>query len=585
MSGLFGIVDSTGQAEIDSYLQNAIELLSHRPWYVSDTWLENDIPVGLGRIGIGIFNKERQPLLSTDGRHVLFMCGELYRTDSVKQQLEMKGVHLGDCVSDPELALHAFVAYGDDFAKELEGAFFICLYDRERRRLIVTNDRFGLYPHYYYAENTRFVIAPEVKAVVCAPFVAKELNTTALAEYMRFQHFICLKTFHENVFLFPNASFGVFDFQTNEWTTQSYWDWDNIPIRPEIGFPEAIEEGSALLRKTVERLSSDELRPCVFLSGGLDSRTILGLVPRRDPPPVSATFGVGTCRDVYYAGKIARATGSRHYWFDLPDGKWVLDNLDLHLKLTEGFHSWIHMHGITMLPKLRGLVDVNLTGWDGGTIMGHPDSVDPLLTDPVDYLAMSSELYRRFLSAYTWPGLTEAEANQIYTRDFSKSIKLSPFDSFVQELDRYRRYAAHNAAEYFYLSNHVLRMTQQMVTVARSHIEVRFPFWDYRLIDFVYSLRPDIRANQRLFRHIITRETPRLSRIPSDKQELLPTVNPWLYKGHALNVRIRRRIGLYLVRPTLYADYEHYLGTDLRDWANNLLFDGQLASRGIWNIE
>ena len=61
---------------------------------------------------------------------------------------------------------------------------------------------------------------------------------------------------------------------------------------------------------------------------------------------------------------------SEHYVIDFPNGNWVLDNLNLHLELTEGFHSWIHMHGISGLPLARKVMDLNLTGWDGGTVIG-----------------------------------------------------------------------------------------------------------------------------------------------------------------------------------------------------------------------
>jgi asparagine synthase (glutamine-hydrolysing) len=166
----------------------------------------------------------------------------------------------------------------------------------------------------------------------------------------------------------------------------------------------------------------------------------------------------------------------------------------------------------------------------------------------------------------------------------AQQIRGRAFESMVNAYERYwTDFPRYYAAEYFYLVNHCLRMTQQMVNIGRSHMEYRFPFWDYQLIDFMYSLRPEIRANSLLYRTIITRWTPRLARIPYDKQEFLPSVEEPLHTLHAWSVRARRRLKLLPQRPWLYADYENYLRRDLRVWAEEILFDRRIEERGIFN--
>jgi len=215
------------------------------------------------------------------------------------------------------LALYAFRTYGKAFAERLDGAFFIAVYSIQHKRLIFANDRFGLYPQYYWQGGGQLMFAPEVKGVLAAPFVPHKLNITAVAEYMRFQQLLGQKTFHEEVMLFPRGSVGEYDLQTGEWTTTRYWDWSQISDQSHVGFEEAVEEAGRLLQNAVARLSTSQLRPGVYLSGGLDSRTILGLMPPRTLPPVSASFGTQDCRDVYYARQIAQAAGSQHLWFDM----------------------------------------------------------------------------------------------------------------------------------------------------------------------------------------------------------------------------------------------------------------------------
>lgn len=579
MSGLFGIAgaDQTG---IVQFLDTAARKLSHRPWYAADRWTAADEPLGLGRLHIGILNCEPQPVISADGNLVLFLAGEFHNAGELRRQLKTEQIAPRD-QTDAELALCLFQRYSLDFVNKLDGAFFITIYDCSRHSLVLVNDRFGLYPHYYFYQDGKLAYAPEVKGVLCAPFVSRKLNLTAAAEYLRFQQLLGEKTFHDNIKLFPYGSIARFDIADHQWTMTRYWDWDRLPERPDVTFDDAVTEVGRLLRQAVERRVTGDLRPGVFLTGGLDSRTLVGFLPPRTMPPVTASFGQKNSRDVYYAAQIAQAVGSQHHWFDLPNGRWVLENLDLHLKLTEGFHSWMHMHSISMLPNLRGLMDYNLTGWDGGTVMGHSDHINPIYNYPIDRETVLVETFRQFVSGYTWPGLLEAEERLVYTDSFGKQAVGLAFESMRQEFNRFWNFRHHYAAEYFYVVNHCWRSTGNMVKVARSHLEVRFPFWDYALIDFMYSLKPEIRRDQVMYRQIITQQLPRLALIPYDKKEYLPTVNRWLHQPHSLLVRARKRLHMFPNRSTLYADYENYLRRDLRSWAEGILYDKRTAERGI----
>jgi asparagine synthase (glutamine-hydrolysing) len=584
MPGLFGILDSSATTDIQAVLEKTQAAIAHFPWYSADTWRDPQRPVGLGRSVAGVFNREPQPLHSADGQIVAFMSGELYRTAALRRKLEAAGTALPAQATHLDLVLAAFRAFGTEFPAMLDGAFIVAIYERDKGRLILANDRFGQYPTYIYREAGRLVFAPEVKGVLCAPFVPRKLNVAAAAQFFRFQQLLETTTFHEGIEQFPYATLAEFDLNSGQWTQRRYWDWDHIAARPEVTFNQAVEELGARLRDAVQELSSDALRPGVFLSGGLDSRAILGFMTPRATPIVTATFGVRESRDVYYAERIAAKMGSQHHWFDLSDGRWVMENVDLHLKLTEGFQSWIHMHGITMLPKLRERMDYNLTGWDGGTVMGHRQQIRPPLIAAVDDLALTATLYHEFGSMYTWPGLNEGEERQLYTPEFGGQALGRAFDSMAQAFKRYAAYRADNRAEYFYIRNHCFRMTQNMVTVGRSHLEMRFPFWDYALIDFMYAVKPLIRDNQMLYRHILTRMMPALANIPYDKQEYLPSVQSARHRLHALSVRARRRLKLYPNRPTLYADYENYLRRELRGWAEGILYDPRTEARGIFNM-
>jgi asparagine synthase (glutamine-hydrolysing) len=578
MSGVFGVVDPGQYIDVCPLIDRMVAAMTHRDWFVVDHFVDHQHNLAIGRIGIGIFNKMAQPVWNATGSVALVMAGEFYNKGVLDRN--------GTAESDEQFALALYEKLGDDFVSQLNGVFIIAIWDERRNQLLIANDRFGLYPLFYTHRSHRLIFAPEMKGILCDDTFPRKLDLTALAQYIRFQHLLGERTFFEDIQLLPAASLLIYDLSTSSCSVKPYWTFDDIPYRSEVSFHEAVRETGRLLHLAVQRLSGDTYQPGVYLSGGLDSRTILGLIKRR--PVVSLTYGVRNCRDVHYARRIAQAVGSDHYWFDLPDGEWVKEHADFHLDLTEGFHSWIHAHGISTLPQARELMDVALIGWDGGTVMGHIDSIEPLQLFAVDDAALITRLFYLFNQKYTWPSLTESEENLLYCEPIRKKVQGLAFDSFRAEMSCYLGDRSDVRGEYFYIRNHCGRLTHNLITFTRSHVEVRFPFFDYDLFEFLYSLPAWVRGHQVLYRAVIQRETPRLAYIPYDHDEFLPTTQPLIRGAHAIPVKLKYRFNRHLwsifpERDTLYADYENYLRGELREWAEDTLFDHRTTERGIFD--
>ncbi len=578
MSGVFGFIDTRRVSPAGDTLAHMAQTLAHRPWHVIDQHVTGDGVLGAGRAAIGIFNRAAQPLADASGSVRMFFCGELYDGDMI--------------VPNPEqAALAAYLANGPAFARGLNGQFTAAVIDQARARLVLTNDRFGLYHHYIAAIPGGLVFAPELKAVLTHPAVGKNLDPTALAQYMRFQHVLGERTFFEQIQLLPAATVLSVDLRSGAQIREAYWSFSDLPQQPERGggalsLNDAADEAARLLKRAVRRLSSDALRPGVYLSGGLDSRAILGLSERR--PITSLTYGDPACRDVRFAERIARICGSRHHWFDLRNSGWVTETAELHLQLTEGFHSWIHAHGMSTLPAARELIDVNLSGWDGGTVMSHPELWAGLQWPRADDTAELVEEFQYFNQTWTWPGITEAEEQLLYVPEKWRELRGLAFDSFRAEHRFGEAYPPAVRRELFFVRQHCRRMTQYFIVFKRSHFECRLPFFDYDLFDFMFSLPKAIRGHGRVWYALIGRALPELARIPNASDNRLPMPNGWRRRLHAAAATARARVNRHIAPIfnddlKLYADYESWLRTDLRPWAESILHDRRTVERGIFD--
>jgi asparagine synthase (glutamine-hydrolysing) len=583
MSGIFGVLDSRQGSQIEPLLTKMGTKMLHREWYVVETYADKDLGLGLGRIGIGIFNREQQPILSEDGNLIVFLSGELYDTERLRRELKARGRRLRDD-SDLELVLRLYQEKEEQFIHDLEGGFVLAIWDLARKELILANDRFGRYPVFWAHYRGKLIFAPEVKGILCDVDFHKELNLTALAEYMRFQQLLGEKTFFEGIELLPPASLLRYNAQADSVAIDRYWDFSRIP-KLDVAFEEAAEEMGHLLRQAVNRLISRPYRVGVYLSGGLDARTILAMIDDAHFPVVSITYGQENCRDVVYGERIARKAGCDHHWFEFEDGKWVEDCADFHLALTEGFHSWIHAHGISILPHVRQLIDVNLTGYGGGSVVGGTFTI---LDEPADEVALLCHLFELYNQRHTWPSLSEAEEGALFTDSLYPRLRGVALSSLAREVSRYRNDSFVRQAEAFKITNHDGRLIHNFLVSNNSHFESVCPYYDYRVVEFAYALSPSMKRGKRLLKAVLNRAAPELALVPYDKNNLLVTDRRLIKAGHTLAERLKGRFNrhvypIFCQYPTLYADYENYLRTDLKTWGETILFGKRTLDRGIFN--
>lgn len=579
MSGVFGVFDSRQKVNIQSLMSQMGASIRHKEWHVIESYSNQAGGIGFGRKGIGIFNRDSQPIWNSKKTVAVVMAGELFDTN------QLGGID--PRLPDEHIILELYERNGEQFITKLNGVFVLAIWDGLQKKLLIANDRFGLYPLYYAHYNGRLVFSPEVKGILCDDGFNRQVDMRALSEYMRFQHLLGDKTFFEDLKLLRNATLLSYQVRTDSLALNSYWDFAQIPELPDsLTFEEAVEESGRLLKASVDKLTLGGYRNGVYLSAGLDSRVILGLIDRDRFPVTTVTYGNKDCRDVVYAQRIAKMVGSDHHYFNFRNGYWVKQYADLHLDLTEGFHSWIHSHGISVMDQVRPIMDLNLTGFGGG--QSAIDWEDPPLLYSNDDYCFNTRLYNLLSQNTTWQSLDDAEERLLYSPQYKEDMIGLAYDSFQEELSHFDHLPYYQRAAYFALCNPDRRLFQYFTVFHRAAFEQRFPFYDLDYLQFVYALPPEMLFKRRLRRGIILDRVKHLSKIPYDKDNLPVTSSNLSHLGAKVSNSVKSNVNRYIApvfpdHPTLYADYENWLRGELREWGEEILLGESSLTRGYFN--
>lgn len=238
----------------------------------------------------------RQPICNEIGSVWVVFNGEIYNFLDLRAELEALG-HVFRSKTDSEVLVHAYEQYGDDFLRRLDGMFAFALWDQGRERLILARDRAGKKPLYYAGKSSHFVFGSEIKALLADPLVSRTINVEAIPLYFTYGYVPCPDTFYEGVLQVPPGSYLVVE-RGQTLGPFRYWDltYPRVGEERRVSEKEACCEVRKLLTAAVERRLLSDVPLGAFLSGGVDSSIVVGLMSRLMGRPVK-TFSIGFTGD------------------------------------------------------------------------------------------------------------------------------------------------------------------------------------------------------------------------------------------------------------------------------------------------
>src|SRR6266511_2149557 len=329
MCGISGFFDSsqrTSAAELESEARRMADVLRHRGPDDSGVWVDAATGIALSHRRLAILDlseEGHQPMFSADARFVLIFNGEIYNFSELRQDLEAAG-HRFRGHSDTEIMLAAVSEWGLEAAlKRFVGMFAFALWDRQERVLHLVRDRVGEKPLYYGWSTGVFVFGSEMKALRAHSSWRGEVDRGALALYLRHGYvpephsiYIGIRKLTPGTFLSLRAALcrpGEIPAPTPFWSMRS--EAESGVANPFPGTEaEAVDALEKLLKRSVAQQMVADVPLGAFLSGGIDSSTVVALMQTQSRRPVK-TFTIGFCEPEYNEAEQAKAV-ARHLGTD-----------------------------------------------------------------------------------------------------------------------------------------------------------------------------------------------------------------------------------------------------------------------------
>jgi asparagine synthase (glutamine-hydrolysing) len=286
------------------------------------------VALGMRRLSVIDVAGGSQPISNEDGTVHVVYNGEIYNHQAIRAQLQPR--HVLRSRSDTEVLVHLYEEDGAELVQRLRGMFAFAIWDETAERLLLGRDRLGIKPLYYWHTPDGVAFASELKSFLALEHFPRELNVTAIHEYLALGYVPDPSCIFRGVRKLPPGHVLTWDARSGDVKVTQYWS----PIRPEIAVTderELVEELRRLIADAVESHLMADVRLGAFLSGGIDSSTVVAQMTRVSSAQVE-TFSIGfeerEFNEAPHAANVARALGTKHTELIVrPDADALIDEL------------------------------------------------------------------------------------------------------------------------------------------------------------------------------------------------------------------------------------------------------------------
>lgn len=513
MCGFAGRINFNKKTQIDrTLIKSMCDAIKHRGPDDEGFFIENNVGLGHRRLSIIDLNTGHQPMFNEDGSIVVVYNGEIYNFPELRKELLDKG-HKFQSKTDTEVIIHLYEEYHESCLHKMNGMFSFALWDGQNEKLFLARDRIGIKPLLYSADDEKIVFGSELKAIIKDRSVSREIDFNSIDNYLRYGYIPSPHSIFKKVKkLLPGHYLTV---QRGKLKIEQYWD-----IKYEYKYRSDEEDAEnilSLLRSSVEMRLISDVPFGAFLSGGIDSSSVVALMSQISNMPVK-TFSIGFEEDNFNelddARFIAKTFNTEHYEEIVhPDSIKLLPDLvnfydepfadssavpTYYVSALASRHVKMILSGdggdelfagyLRYLPSERDRMFLRLPEYIRRNVLGTIGRIMPRSFPGRNYFRYISQgdMERYLMSAGCF---SEDRRNELYSGEFSASIERQDQDyaAKVADKDIVTQYLYQDSKHY--LPDDILVKVDR-ASMAKS-IEVRVPILDYRLIEYAATIPPE----------------------------------------------------------------------------------------------
>lgn len=323
MCGINGILGLNDVALAKQKVQAMNNAMKHRGPDDEGVFADSNIALGHRRLSIiDLSAAGHQPMASHDGRYHIVYNGELYNYKELKFELQRVVSGSKDVAyffqtnTDTEVIIAAYARWGEDCVNRFNGMFAFCIWDNLKQELFIARDRLGIKPLYYIYTNEVLAFSSEIRSLLASELIVRQLDENSLVDYLRYQTVHAPNTIVKGVKMLMPGHYIKND--SRKVTIHSYWNLKKNISHASAGksYLEVCKDVNTLLTKAVERRLVADVPFGAFLSGGIDSSAIVGLMSKVSSDKVktfSVTFDEHAFSEAKYAQLIAKKFNTDHH--------------------------------------------------------------------------------------------------------------------------------------------------------------------------------------------------------------------------------------------------------------------------------
>lgn len=524
MCGIAGIVSKNSQLVYNERILQAINCLRHRGPEAKGTWVNEGRTIAFGHSRLSIIDLSKaaaQPMQYLN-RYCIIHNGELYNYIEIRQQLLKKGYQF-QSQSDTEVIVAAYDAWGNDCLQQFDGMFAFAIWDEKEKKVFAARDRFGEKPFFFFYDEEQLLFASELKALWSIG-VNKEVNASMLYNFLTigyaYNPFDPQETFYQNVHKLPAASFLVYSLADHQLQIEKYWQV--FPEVKPIEAGNAAEQFQSLFSDSIKKRLRSDVSIGTSLSGGLDSSSIVAfcdglLSDHYSHKCFTASFAGFEKDELKYAEAVAKKFGLKHYvaTADTEEIVKLMDEVMLHQEEPVNSASVLAQYKVFQLAK-QNSVTVLLDGQGADEVLGgyhkyykwywqelyrnkklkksgELKNIETLgITETLGIKNKLAALFPDFAAGIVQTRKSKkAFRHPDLNRDFAFSNKQHFYYSLPSSFDL-------NGALYY---NTFVNGLEELLRFADRNsmahaVEVRLPFLDHSLVEFLFSLPSQFKIHQ-----------------------------------------------------------------------------------------